>query len=76
MRLHRDGKPDKSFGYDGLLRIPFPTQPHRFTTWKGSTCGVARRRSAPPIAARTANIVALIDLASGRRAGSVRRQAG
>lgn len=55
MRVRRDGIPDKSFGHDGLLPSPFPTQPHRLIYMEGFDVRVGRRRSAPPFAARTAN---------------------
>jgi hypothetical protein len=65
MRLGRDGKPDKSFGQGGLLRIPFP-QPHRFIYMEGfNVRGAQAAIGATNCGANCEPIVALVDLGTG-----------
>ena len=66
MRLRRDGEPDKSFGHDGLLRIPFPIEPHRFIEMEGfDVRGAQAAIGATNCGANCEPIVALIDLGAG-----------
>ncbi|MDX6653826.1 MAG: hypothetical protein QOH18_527, partial [Solirubrobacterales bacterium] len=70
IRLRRDGKPEKSFGHDGLLRIPFPTQTHRFIYMegfdvRGEQAAIGATNCGANCGANCEPIVALVDLGAG-----------
>ena len=66
MRLRRDGRPDKIFGQNGLLRILFPSQPHRYIYMSGiDVRGGQAAIGATNCGANCEPIVALVDLGAG-----------
>jgi len=63
MRLRRDGRPDKAFAHNGLLRIPFPTRPQRSIYVEGfDVRGGQAAISATECGANCKPIVVLVDL--------------